>query len=320
VATPDDIAFVVGIDGYPVDPLPSCVNDADRMAELLAHNDDAETLEGGSRNFSVTSRLAPTENDLPSRLGFLGELEDLLERAGGHDFLFYFSGHGATSPWGTELVLGHATVSMDELLRLIHSSDVRQAILILDCCFSGSYGVPASSGANRFPPDVSVIRDDVMLLAASKSDQGAASGYPFSAFTELVIAGLEGGAADHAGRITAPALFGYAAPAFDALDQRPVFKASVASAHTLRTVSKQVDLELLRRLHDHFPCPDTSLTLGAGDVPGQTRYDDLLILREAGIVRCPDPQHLDTHVAASAEVTLTPQGLRLRFLAARGKL
>ena len=133
-----------------------------------------------------------------------------------YDFLFYFSGHGATSDWGSELILsefGHA-VNLLELMHVIYKSSARHVTIILDCCFSGGFGVIPTFGGNggRFESEFSLIRDNVTLLAASMPMQTAAAGSVYSGFTERLIHGLSGQAADLSGHITAPGLFGFAAP------------------------------------------------------------------------------------------------------------
>lgn len=321
MATPNDIAFVVGVDGYRTSPLPSCVTDATRMSELLRRNADNTDPAACSDNFTVELQAFEAGDRLLSRQQFLRKLRDLIGRAADHDFVFYFSGHGATSDWGTDLVIADdSTVNMQELLHLVHLSQVRQAVIILDCCFSGSYGLlPGMGGpSDRFSPQVSLIRDNVMLLAASKADETASAGQPFSAFTELLISGLEGGAADHRGVITAPALFGYAAPAFGPLDQRPVFKASVSATENLRTVLPEIDLGAVRRIADHFPGSQDALTLTGTETAGEQLFDDLVVLRGGGLIRCPDDRQLADHVAEQAEIRLSAAGVRLRMLAERG--
>jgi hypothetical protein len=321
VATPNDIAFVMGVDGYATSPLPSCVNDATKMAELLRRNADNVDPAACSDNFTVELQAFSAGDRLLSRQQFLRKLRDLIGRAADHDFLFYFSGHGATSDWGSDLVIADdATVNMQELLQLIHISRVRQAVIILDCCFSGSYGLLPGMGAqaDRFSPKVSLIRDNVMLLAASKADEGAAAGHPFSAFTELLVSGLDGGAADHRGVITAPALFGYAAPAFGPLDQRPMFKASISATESLRTVLPEIDLGAVRRISDYFTGGQDTLRLTGTETAGEQLFDDLVVLREGGLIRCPDERQLSAHVADQADIQLSAAGVRLRLLAERG--
>ena len=78
-------------------------------------------------------------------------LQDALEAARDHDFVFYYSGHGAAHPWGNELVINNEEgVGMDEILTLVHRSQARQVILILDACFSGAFGEIAALGGRAY--------------------------------------------------------------------------------------------------------------------------------------------------------------------------
>ena len=95
-----------------------------------------------------------------------------------------------------------------ELMHLIYKSKARHVTVILDCCFSGKLwrNCDARRQWNRFESEFSLIRDNVTLLAASTSSQTASAGSPYSAFTERLIDGLSGAAADSSGHITAPGL------------------------------------------------------------------------------------------------------------------
>jgi hypothetical protein len=310
----NDVALVVGIDAYIDYPLTSCVNDARCMAELLGRNDD------GSVNYTVTCYTAP-EKAPPTRDEFLAMLHDALDAAREHDFVLYYSGHGAAHAWGTELVVNdEGRVGMEEILTLIHRSQARQVVVILDACFSGAFGeIAALGGRAYFEPGPSV-------LAASRSFVSALAGNDLSAFTELIAAGMAGGAADHNGDVTALALFGYASAAFGPREQRPAFKANMAVSQPLRRCHSSVPLEVLRSVAQHFPAGSDALQLAPGDVvargaaasgPAQERFVQLLQLREAGLVKCDDDRHLSDHAAASGRVMLTPAGQRIRTLAVR---
>ena len=99
MAGQNDVAFVVGIDEYGANSLPSCVNDATEMARLLETNAD------GSPNFTVRRILRPSGSSSLTRVHFLTEMTTALHAVPLYDFLFYFSGHRSTSDWGSELIL-----------------------------------------------------------------------------------------------------------------------------------------------------------------------------------------------------------------------
>ena len=329
---PDDIALAVGIDGYEGNPLKSCVADADEISRLLEQAGDEE----GTRGYDVEKITVGLGEVQITREEVLDELVNCLDRAERHDFVFYYSGHGTTNEWGTELVVGDdagilETVSMHEVLTLIQRAAVRQAVVILDCCYSGSFARDPvfTPRASRFEAGPSLLPENFTLLAASQGGQPAYPGKPYSAFTGLIVEGLRGGAADHNGHITATSLFGYAAPAFSPLGQRPLLKANLGVNHPVRTVSIPVHLELLRALSVHFPPGTDEVTLAPTDVvalgddpatPQQERYVQLVELREHGLLRSPDSRHLSELAADGATVTLSARGFHLRLLAARNAI
>lgn len=321
MASPNDIAFVVGVDDYSDAPLDSCVKDAERIAELLAHNDD------GSDNFNVNVKTVASGDLALSRLDFLDQLCTLLEACGNNDFLFYFSGHGDTNDWGTELVLADdATVNFTELLTVMHRSDARHITVVLDCCYSGAFGLPPTLGeVTGLEGELSLIRDNLTLLAASKSDQPADDGYPYSAFTSEIVVGLEGAAADGEGRVSGLALFTYASAAFRPPQQRPVMKASVSATEALRTCDRNGQLATLRRLATHFPDPQATMTLTPDDfVPdgeapttsGQFRYRDIATLYAAQVVEI-EGGDLVSIATAESVVRLTAAGRAMHGLCPR---
>src|SRR6266536_6300695 len=121
-------ALFVGIDDYPRSPLNGCVADARAMATLLARNED------GTRNYDVRLLTSDAESVTLPRLR--SSLADLFENARGAQLLFYFSGHGAESPWGAELVTQDFTpnslgVSMNDVITLANDSPASEVVIIL---------------------------------------------------------------------------------------------------------------------------------------------------------------------------------------------
>jgi hypothetical protein len=96
-------------------PLRGCVADAKAMASLLATHHD------GDPNFDVA--LLTSDKDVIDRPTLRARLGQLFQSARDTDLLFYFSGHGAQSLWGTELVTqdrgpNALGISADELVTL----------------------------------------------------------------------------------------------------------------------------------------------------------------------------------------------------------
>ena len=90
-------ALLVGIDHYPTaDDLGGCVADAAALADLLATHAD------GSPNFSVEMLTSTSAQVTITRETLRDALAQLFLNSRDTDLLFFFAGHGGSSPWGTE--------------------------------------------------------------------------------------------------------------------------------------------------------------------------------------------------------------------------
>src|SRR5258708_22367341 len=116
-------ALVVGIDDYPASPLAGCVNDAQRMAELLSrHHDDAPNFECRTVVSSNTTITRPS----------LKELINELFSADNEVALFYFAGHGTFNNLGGYIVTPDAKrydegVSMTDVLTMVNKSQAHES-------------------------------------------------------------------------------------------------------------------------------------------------------------------------------------------------
>src|SRR6266704_3271776 len=130
-------ALIVGINDYPNVPLSGCVNDANKMEEVLKKHQD------GSRNFDCKKLITPDHRITRSSLR--KHVEDLF--AYQTDVaLFYFSGHGTENNLGGYLVTQDAReydegLSMQDVLILANNSKAHEVVIILDCCYSGQFGI-----------------------------------------------------------------------------------------------------------------------------------------------------------------------------------
>lgn len=326
-------ALVVGIDDYQDSPLTGCVADADAISLLLKHHED------GTRNYDVrkvTSKARPIDRQ---RLRTL--LRELFDNARGTELLFYFAGHGAQTPWGAELVAQNYSenslgVSMNDLITLANESPAPEVVLILDCCFSGDLGnLPGLAPAGlseAFAAGQAMLREGVTLLAASRPTESAAERRGHGAFTRLLLDGLEGGAADHFGHVSALSLYNFASRAFDAWEQRPVFKSHVVTSSPLRICRAWIDPQLLRRLPSYFPAADARHSMspaheglrpipnGAEPTEEQQAFDYFKELRNAGLLTTDNNKDLYFVALGSKDVYLTPAGRYFWKLATEGKL
>jgi len=236
-------ALVIGIDDYPSAPLDGCINDASAFAAIISKNGD------GSPNFD-----AKLETNVPTKSALKTLIIELFE--GDSDIaLLYFSGHGVLNTLGGFIVTpdykkNDEGVSMDEILTLANKSKAKDKVIILDCCNSGAFGSPASTGGTT-----AQIIDGVVILTASRDDESAREINGHGIFTSLLLDALQGGAADLRGHITPGSVYAYIDQALGPWDQRPIFKTNVTRFTSLRTIDPPVHLEVLRKIIEYFPTP-----------------------------------------------------------------
>jgi uncharacterized caspase-like protein len=300
-------ALVVGIDNYPSAPLTGCVNDASRIGGLLRrHADD-------SPNFDVRELTDPPES--LSRTDLSQAIDELL--ADPADVaLFFFAGHGTENDLDGYLVTPDASrydegVPMTELVKRANDSPVREVVILLDSCHSGTLGqVPAAS------ENLAQLREGISILTASRSSQSALEAAGSGVFTTLVCSGLEGGAADVIGEVTAASLYAYVDQSLGSWDQRPLFKAHVSKLIPLRRAAPAVPLEVLRRLPDWFPAADDEFPLDPSyepeaeprDADHEDVFSQLQKCRAAKVVEPVGEEHMYFAAMNSGACRLTDLG------------
>ncbi|MDR2408607.1 MAG: caspase family protein [Bacteroidales bacterium] len=241
-------ALIVGINNYPSAPLKGCINDASGIASLLERHGN------GSPNFDI-KLITDIQNksqlmELITQL-FAGDCETAL---------FFFSGHGYINEVGGYLVTPDhekydVGISMDELLTIVNQSAIKDKIIILDCCFSGTMGSSKTSGG------VCQIQSGVSILTASRDNETSIEINNHGLFTALLIDALQGGAADLRGNISPGGIYSYIDQALGPWDQRPVFKTNVTRFTSLREITPQVSVDTIRKLIDYFKSPTDELKL-----------------------------------------------------------
>lgn len=328
-------ALLVGIDAYAFGRLTGCVADAVALDQVLATHAD------GSPNWR-TEVMAGADEGAITRDGLRNALWRLFHNARDADLLFFFAGHGAQTPWGADLVTQDATenslgVSMNDLITLANDSPARSVTLILDCCLSGDVGnlpgLQASAVAEPFRLTKTVLRENVTVMAASRSTETSAESEGHGAFTRVLLDGLEGGATDHRGSITALSLYTYISNTFDDWQQTPILKANLTQPLVLRVGPPWLDVELLRQLPRHFPTPNARVQLtpaheGEGrplarpqdGTPEQQQFDYMGRLRNANLVTTDDRRDHYWVAMESGYVYLTALGRYFWGLARRGVL
>jgi glycosylphosphatidylinositol transamidase (GPIT) subunit GPI8 len=242
-------ALIVGLNNYPGCALDWCDNDAVAMKDLIESNGD------GSPNFDVVSIVGGCSKDI------LYNAIEMLFSDDADIALLYFSGHGADADGGylctTDFTGSDFGVRMTDILQLANNSRCKNKVIILDCCFAAKMGESILVNNN------SVLGEGVTIIAASQSWQTSAENgaIQHGVFTELLIQGLKGGAADISGNITPASLYSFVDQSLGAWQQRPVFKTNISQFLPLRTISAKVPKSILRKLSIYFENPTDEFQL-----------------------------------------------------------
>ena len=248
-------ALLIGIDEYPHAPLKGCVNDAKLMEVLLRENETEP-----KKNFDCKLLTGPpgkiSQGSLRQEIKQL--FQDPADLA-----LLHFSGHGFLNELGGYLVTPDAShydegVSMHDVLSWVNQSKntIDEIVIFLDCCHSGAFG--EDSALNM---DLSIQREGVAILTATRSSQPALEVGGGGVFTSLVCEALRGGAADVQGKVSVASVYGYLDLALGAWQQRPLFKVNVPRFVPLRQCEPGVPLDVLRLIPEYFESSDTEFPL-----------------------------------------------------------
>ncbi len=246
-------ALAIGINHYEkISPLSGAVNDAEKMAALISKHED------GSPNFDT--KIVTSDNKQITKKIMKSLLTDLLTKSADMAF-FYFSGHGTCTNLGGYLCTYEADqydegFPVQELLVLINQSPIKEIIVMLDCCQSGSLGaIPALSSG------ITVVKEGTSILTASREDESSIEINGSGIFTSLVCDALSGSAADLLGIITPAGVYSHVEQSFGAWEQRPLFKSYVSRSTALRKTIPKVGLETLRTITSLFSAQDTIINL-----------------------------------------------------------
>ncbi len=168
-------ALIIGISTYRADPklteLPGVRQDVAQMAELLNTDGDFDSLE---HHLDLTLREMTEAVD---RFYGARGVRDLA--------LFYFSGHGLRHEKDDSLFLAasdteegnlHATgFDLDGTLRgMLNSTKAEQKVVLLDCCYSGSFTARhRTSGGMRDEPRLRKRERGTYMLQSSTHDKAS---------------------------------------------------------------------------------------------------------------------------------------------------
>lgn len=142
--------------------------------------------------------------------------------------------------------------SMMDVLNISNSSKCKNKIIILDSCFSGKLGENGVSNTQD-----SILGYSVTIMTASLRDQVSIEdgNTGHIVFTELLLQGLKGGAADIGGNITPASLYSFIDQSLGAWEQRPIFKTNISGFLPIRTIEPKVSKIILRKISKYFLNP-----------------------------------------------------------------
>lgn len=304
-------ALIIGLNAYKECPLQWSDNDAIAMTELLESNSD------GSPNFDVFQIVDECSKDCLEKA--INDLFfDNVDIA-----LLYYSGHGAEYDGGYLCTTDGCGLKMTELLDKANHSKCKNKIIILDCCFSGKLG------ESIWEKDNSVLGQGVTIMAASQSWQTSkeSSDIKHGIFTDLLIQGLKGGAADISGNITPASLYSFVDQSLGAWQQRPVFKTNISQFLPIRTIQPKVPKSILRKLSRYFENPTAEFKLDPSfeftntpDVKHKVikpyaeeanidKFKDLQLFESVGLVEPVGTDHMYFAAMESKSCRLTALGL-----------
>ena len=232
--------------------LEGCIEDINLVKSAIERNGD------DSPNFDV--RMMP---DVQTSAEVMVAINQLFS-GDGDTSLLYLSGHGYVNTTCAEIVMPqnistgtqyYSGIQMSTIMQVVNQSHVRNKIIILDCCHSGSMGKYNIQDVG------SILQTGVSVLTACREDESAMEAGGHGLFTELLCAALNGGAADYCGNITMGGVYAYIDRSFGPWDQRPVFKTNVTEFAPLRKVAPQVPLSVIRELSSLFADPTVDLPL-----------------------------------------------------------
>lgn len=235
-------ALIVGLDDYPNgNSLSGCVNDAVEITERLERHGN------GDKNFDVA-----TIYNKCARKSLKAAIEKCFQGVA-EIALFYFSGHGMLDSYGGHIVTTDSVspdLSLRDILDVVNESKCTNKVIILDSCYSGAMGNPVSG------TDTAVIRDGVTILTACTDKQAALESDGHGLFTKLLLAALDGEAADLMGNVTPGGIYAFVDKSLGAWGPRPVFKTNVNTFSPLRIVNSPIDMQILRNLTKYFSADD----------------------------------------------------------------
>lgn len=221
-------ALVIGISQYQRrEKLPKATQDAEAIAQLLTDSGDYEVTrlpwrfneaQGCKEMIAETVEGKQLEEELRTFL---------LQRAQGGEALIYFTGHGCVQFNKAKELEGYLVASDEDnfdlysLNKLILQSSLRNLVVLLDCCHSGTF-----IEANIFKNTLTAFtaQKDYYFITASRGfeESFAVDSDKHSIFTQALLDGMSREKADEKGRISGDRLFDYISQAPTVSGQEPI--------------------------------------------------------------------------------------------------
>jgi hypothetical protein len=249
------------------------------------------------------------------------------------EIVFYFAGHGSPTEADGALVThegepAHPGLPMEELIQLANASAAEEVLLILDCSDPGTLGNGARKRRGRAPAQQVRLREGVTILAASRPQGVSWSSGTRGIFTELLLAALQGGAADVRGQISAAAIYAYIEQALGAWDQRPLYRSEASHLSPVRRCAPHIADDLLRQLPVLFASEESRYRLAPSYefthptvVPEHVAiFNTFKAYRDARLVRMVEGDDIYFAALHAHEVALTPTGKLYWRLASQGRI
>jgi hypothetical protein len=223
----NDYAVVIGLNDYPQfgsqgRPLAGAIADAERFTDWLCDTDTGGGLPAANckKILSVPEPLGPNKLVIDLALGSV--ITDARAAGGGRRLYFYFSGHGqARSAHDVALCLCHwsplfryaALSSAQYKDMFLKCSPFKEVVILLDCCRIRSIdatggeseigcAIPVDdSGSKRFMLGFATEFQNAAMEAEVDDAVGEEGPVVRGHFTEALVAGLRGGAAQPGGGV-----------------------------------------------------------------------------------------------------------------------
>ncbi|MEK6701931.1 MAG: caspase family protein [Planctomycetota bacterium] len=329
-------ALLIGINSYDQLPtLSACVRDAEAMALALFRHDDGTH----EMNYECTVlKDAAANGGRLTRAELRRAITDHFKDFKG-DTLLYFSGHATLTPTGGFLAARDSEkndpgVAMHEVMTLATKAPAREVVIILDCCHAGDAGNAAALGKTALGESLTVLREELTVIAAAGSAQAAIEVNGRSEFTAALVDALNGGAADALGQVTAPAMYAYARRRFGPTTQRPVYKSHATDATVIRRCKRLIERPELQRLVQLFRTTNDRIRLDPEYEPedehgnkkqpvNEEKVKDAQLFkrfRDAGLVRSTDGEHFYWTARWGRTLELSDRGKEYWVLISKGRI